>query len=66
MYKLLLLTVLALLTVGTTGCFHNNCGTGWRPSSLFGSRQPTAAHRRNAANRFNVVIRAAVPRCPHR
>ncbi len=45
MYRLALLIALALLTVGTTGCFHNNsCGTGWRPGSLlFGNRQPAAA-----------------------
>ncbi len=44
MRKLLILTALALLTAGTSGCFHNNTGTGWRPGGmLFGNRQPTPA-----------------------
>ena len=44
MNKLVLLGGLALLVAGTSGCFHNNCGSGWRPGGmLFGSRQPTPA-----------------------
>jgi len=39
MRKLLILSALALMTAGTSGCFHNNC----RGFSLFGSRQPAPA-----------------------
>jgi hypothetical protein len=43
MRKLLILSVLSLLTAGTTGCFHNCCGPGMG-GSLFARRpQPQAA-----------------------
>jgi hypothetical protein len=42
MRKLLILTALALMTAGTTGCFHNNTCGGLR-GGLFGSRQPAPA-----------------------
>ena len=43
MRKLLILTALALMTAGTTGCFHSNTCGGFRAGGLFGSRQPTQA-----------------------
>ncbi len=38
MRKLWILSVLVLLTVGTTGCFHNICGPGM--GGLFAARRP--------------------------
>jgi hypothetical protein len=35
MRKLLLLSLLALLTAGATGCMSNPCG-GWHPGALLG------------------------------